>query len=1125
MAVPLTAKAAGVGSSLGQSGTRLCGDTIGYHSSPHPFAQKPAMRRQVSLATLGCIAVSLSCSGGDRHLTNPSPTPTTVTIQPDSGILVKGSHLQLTATVRDAQGSPIPSAQVIWSTSDTSAATVTPQGSVHGAGFGQARITASVGSVSGTTIVTVRYPNRDSATVRAADSTVVAAGSGATVTIPAGAFAAGTVVTLLEETAEPDTSDGTPLGATFRLSVTAPAGGVQGNWLPMRQSISSALGGFKITTPLDIVSKGVTDLAEKTVYLVIRPAANATVQTAIAAAKVTVATGKFGNKVAQATFVVPFTDLVNYDTGLVYDWEFSAVHASQECDNEPGTWAFYKAAGSGTDTNSDKIPLILIHGWQFTQLTCKRVRGFHPERANETWGPLISGINAAGDSSRYEVWVYRYPTFYPIETSAARLSSFITSKFPSRAVVLVGHSMGGLVGAYYTGYAQSSNVRQLITLATPFRGSPAAVRPLAGGPQAQAALVGCAAGLGSLAGAADIVGGNWVLGTEGGRELNPASPFYGEVLDPVSSRFVPKLWSLSGTTSLKNLTSGGSDAVLAVLGCYLAASSGESNDGVVTVSSANQYGTVVGTPFPSHDHIQMTRASDIVDAVTHRLAILASQIPSDPRKLSVASGDAQSGAPGRPLPLSLGALVSDAAGVPVPGVSISFTVASGGGSLSATTVSTNSDGIARTQWTLGPQTGDQSVTATAPAFAAAPVTFHGTATTTGGNSDVPLPHAQVSAGNDHACATNSVGAAFCWGSNTVGSIGNDSATDYTRPVHVAGGHMFAQIAAGGAGAGYGQYEHSCGVATDGAGFCWGSADWGEIGTTVTTCGFQKQGACVPVPVEGNLKFMAMATGSLHTCGLTTNGAAYCWGYGGSGALGTGTVVYIAHTPQPVAGGLRFKAIDAAGNWSCALTADGTAYCWGASGGGLGSTGPSTCDSPSTCVTAPTKVSGELTFKDLTVGGSFSCGVTTAGDAYCWGSNTWGQLGDGTTTDSPTPVKVTGGLTFAAIDAGAEHVCAVTTAHGSYCWGQGLAGSLGNGGSVESHVPVPVSGALAFAQISAGTGFTCGTTTDDQIWCWGYDSSGKLGNGDGGSSTVPVFVLNAHTLPPAGSRAARRSRAH
>src|SRR5206468_2470484 len=158
----------------------------------------------------------------------------------------------------------------------------------------------------------------------------------------------------------------------------------------------------------------------------------------------------------------------------------------------------------------------------------------------------------------------------------------------------------------------------------------------------------------------------------------------------------------------------------------------------------------------------------------------------------------------------------------------------------------------------------------------------------------------------------------------------------------------------------------------------------------------------------NLVFASVSGGYNHTCGLTTTGAAYCWGDGFYGQRGDGdTATVYPQTPVPVAGGLTFAAVSAGGNASCGVTTTGVAYCWGMNAHGqLGvgtSTGPERCQNPGTapysyaCSTVPVAVAGGLTFKGVIAGYGVTCGVTTSGAPYCWGENLYGALGNGTNT--------------------------------------------------------------------------------------------------------------------------------
>ena len=272
------------------------------------------------------------------------------------------------------------------------------------------------------------------------------------------------------------------------------------------------------------------------------------------------------------------------------------------------------------------------------------------------------------------------------------------------------------------------------------------------------------------------------------------------------------------------------------------------------------------------------------------------------------------------------------------------------------------------------------------------------------------------------------------------------------------------------------YLHSCGVTTAGAAYCWGDGDFGQNGNGDTTAA----PAPTPVPVAGRLTFAAVSAGGGHSCGVTTTGVAYCWGVNPVGQLGAGTstgpeqctssglnaVSYACSTvPIAVAGGLIFKTVIAADGHTCGVTTSGAPYCWGYNDRGvLGNgtnTGPEQCEDPddpwnpgpyvTPCSSVPVAVAGELTLASLNTGGPFYvCGLTPTGDAYCWGGSPKGDV-------TPTPVAVAGGFAFATLSAGWYSACGVTTAGVTYCWGANDRGQLGNGTTTFSTLPLKVVG--------------------------------------------------------------------
>jgi len=305
----------------------------------------------------------------------------------------------------------------------------------------------------------------------------------------------------------------------------------------------------------------------------------------------------------------------------------------------------------------------------------------------------------------------------------------------------------------------------------------------------------------------------------------------------------------------------------------------------------------------------------------------------------------------------------------------------------------------------------------------------------------------------------------------------------------------ASVSAGGAPF-YRGRSHSCGLTTGGAAYCWGANGFGELGLGALQgpedCGGNPC-ATVPAVVAGGLTFTSLSTGVNHSCAVTTGGNAYCWGDPEFGELGNGSNLPTA-VPVAVSGGVTFAAVTAGGNHSCGGTTSGAAYCWGQ---GIGQFGWSD---------VPVAVSGGLNFTALAAGTGFTCGLTTSGTAYCWG-----QIYDDGTVWSAAPEAVGGGLTFVSLTSGHRHACGLTAGGTAYCWGSDAQGELGDGTFSNSRVPVPVSGGLTFSSVSAGTEYTCGITPSGAAYCWGWDVNGELGNGSTTGSAVPVAVTGGLTF--------------
>lgn len=325
----------------------------------------------------------------------------------------------------------------------------------------------------------------------------------------------------------------------------------------------------------------------------------------------------------------------------------------------------------------------------------------------------------------------------------------------------------------------------------------------------------------------------------------------------------------------------------------------------------------------------------------------------------------------------------------------------------------------------------------------------GDGTTTDRLKPVPvnttLRFREVSAGIGASCGITLTYQAYCWGYNGQGQLGDGTTETRLTPQAVAGGRQFRHVDM--------SAWHNCGVTyPDSKGYCWGLNGEGQLGDGTLI------GRHVPVPVSGTLSFRLVSVGNSHTCGLTTDNRAFCWGANRGGQLGDRTEVRRRTKPALVADGHQFRQLDAGGDHTCGATTGMRAYCWG--NGREGELG----NGRAYLSFWPRPVAGGHSIERVTAGRFHSCGETTSNRAYCWGSNSMGQLGDGTgangsNTKSLTPVAVAGGLFFSQLSAGEYHTCGRNDPGAAYCWGSNVFGSVGDGTTQNRSRPVAVAGPM------------------------------------------------------------------
>jgi alpha-tubulin suppressor-like RCC1 family protein len=356
---------------------------------------------------------------------------------------------------------------------------------------------------------------------------------------------------------------------------------------------------------------------------------------------------------------------------------------------------------------------------------------------------------------------------------------------------------------------------------------------------------------------------------------------------------------------------------------------------------------------------------------------------------------------------------------------------------------------------------------------------------------VALSMKNLALGFSHTCGVTTAKLAYCWGRGSLGQLGNGE-TFYrrSRPTAVKGGLAFVQVSA--------NEKHSCGVTSDGKAYCWGLNPDGRLGDGTLTS------RSAPVPVVGGLKFTQVRTGWDHTCGLTTLKQAYCWGNNLFGQTGIGSAGGTRRRPVAVGGGQRFRQLSAGRYYTCGLTTASRVLCWGSNGAGTLGTGMLDDE------LRPTAVAGALDFVQLDAGPNHACAVTAENQAYCWGLNDAGQVGDGSTVlRHYAPTTVAGELQFNLIRVGGIHTCGRTLEGKAYCWGYNGHGRLGDGTNTGRRSPTPVVGDHTFGSLALGYHHSCGVTTGKLAYCWGFNGYGQVGDATFTDRWAPTRIAGAN----------------
>jgi alpha-tubulin suppressor-like RCC1 family protein len=345
---------------------------------------------------------------------------------------------------------------------------------------------------------------------------------------------------------------------------------------------------------------------------------------------------------------------------------------------------------------------------------------------------------------------------------------------------------------------------------------------------------------------------------------------------------------------------------------------------------------------------------------------------------------------------------------------------------------------------------------------------------------------------NHTLYRKSDGTVWAWGLNNKSQLGDGTTTNRPTPVQVSGLTGVTAVAAGN--------EHSLALKSDGTVWGWGSNSNGQLGNGVTA-GSQT----TPVQVSGLTNVTAIAAGVNFSLALKSDTSVWAWGYNGSGQLGNGTILD-SYTPVQVGTG-SITAIAAGFDHSLALTSGGLVYSWGNNSKGQLGNG-STTNSSTPLLAGSGIIGGVLA---ISAGNQFSVALLRnylSSYLWAWGSNSNGQLGNGTNTDSAVPVQVSLLANMTAIASGETHAISLKGDGTVWAWGGNSNGQLGDGTTTARWTPVQVNTLTSAQGITAGSQDSLASTTLGVTWAWGDNIYGQLGDGTTTDRWSPVPI----TLP-------------
>lgn len=352
------------------------------------------------------------------------------------------------------------------------------------------------------------------------------------------------------------------------------------------------------------------------------------------------------------------------------------------------------------------------------------------------------------------------------------------------------------------------------------------------------------------------------------------------------------------------------------------------------------------------------------------------------------------------------------------------------------------------------------------------------------------------AGAEASIGIRTNGSLWCWGYNYAGNMGTGSYNVVPFPAQVGSATTWQSISLGD--------SHGAGIQTNGTLWIWGDNAQGQLGNGTLMPNLS------PAQLGAASNWQSISLGGEFTLAIKTNGTLWAWGRNNVGQLGDGTQISRS-VPVQIGTDTDWQSISAGGSHSMAIKTNGTLWAWGSNSSGRLGLG-----APAMIQRVPVQVGTLSSWQSVCASLWHTHAIQTNGTLWAWGGNSFGQLGDGTTTNSSSPIQIGTAMDWASVSSADAHTLALKTTGTLWAWGNNQYGELGNGSTINSTVPVQVGTGNTWTRASGGYGYSFGIQSNGSLWGWGLNNFWQLGLGDTINRSIPTELIYSSMTASASS---------